>query len=69
MQRRANQRDADRSAGITTVAGALGVAHVVRLIREELELAMALAGCARIADIDPRALFTPATGEAPRSAC
>jgi isopentenyl diphosphate isomerase/L-lactate dehydrogenase-like FMN-dependent dehydrogenase len=41
----------------------------VRLIREELELAMALAGCARIADIDAQALFTPATGEAPRSIC
>ena len=51
------------------VAGALGVAHVVRLIREELELAMALAGCARIADIDAQALFTPATGEEPRSTC
>jgi len=51
------------------VAGALGVAHVVRLIREELELAMALAGCATIADIDAQALFTPAPGEVPRTVC
>lgn len=38
------------------VAGALGVAHVIRLLRDELELAMALAGCARLADIGPAAL-------------
>lgn len=31
--------------------GALGVARVIRLLRDELELTMALAGCARIADI------------------
>lgn len=34
-------------------AGALGVAHMLRLIREELELCMALAGCATVADITP----------------
>lgn len=31
--------------------GALGVARVIRLLRDELEMAMALAGCARIAHI------------------
>jgi isopentenyl diphosphate isomerase/L-lactate dehydrogenase-like FMN-dependent dehydrogenase len=35
------------------VAGALGVAHMIRLLREELELCMALAGCARIEHITP----------------
>jgi len=34
------------------VAGALGVAHMLRLLREELEVAMALCGCATIAAID-----------------
>lgn len=34
-------------------AGALGVAHLIRLLREELELCMALAGCATLAEIDP----------------
>ena len=34
------------------VAGAHGVAHVIRLLRDELEIAMALCGCATIADID-----------------
>lgn len=33
------------------VAGALGVAHMLKLLREELELTMAQAGCATIADI------------------
>jgi len=33
------------------VGGALGVAHMIRLLREELELTMALAGCASLADI------------------
>lgn len=51
------------------VAGALGVAHVIRLLREELELAMALAGCARIADIDARVLFAHNDGNAPASRC
>lgn len=32
-------------------AGAMGVAHVIRLLRDELEMTMALAGCARLADI------------------
>ena len=33
------------------VAGALGVAHMVRMLREELEICMALAGCATLADV------------------
>ena len=32
-------------------AGALGVAHVIRLLRDELEMCMALCGCATLADI------------------
>mgnify|MGYP001767115374 CR=1 FL=1 len=32
-------------------AGALGVAHVIRLLRDELELTMALGGCARLDDL------------------
>jgi isopentenyl diphosphate isomerase/L-lactate dehydrogenase-like FMN-dependent dehydrogenase len=34
-----------------SVAGALGVAHMLRLLREELELCMALAGCENLSDI------------------
>jgi isopentenyl diphosphate isomerase/L-lactate dehydrogenase-like FMN-dependent dehydrogenase len=34
-----------------SVAGALGVAHMVRLLREELEVCMALAGCKCLPDI------------------
>ena len=33
------------------VAGALGVAQVIRLLRDELEIAMALTGCRTLADI------------------
>lgn len=33
------------------VAGARGVAHVLRLLRDEFEIAMALTGCASLADI------------------
>ena len=32
-------------------AGAVGVSHVIRLLRDEFEIAMALCGCARTADI------------------
>lgn len=32
-------------------AGALGVAHVIRLLRDELEMCMALCGCATLADL------------------
>jgi isopentenyl diphosphate isomerase/L-lactate dehydrogenase-like FMN-dependent dehydrogenase len=39
-----------------SVAGALGVAHMIRLLREELEVCMALAGCATPADIGSGAL-------------
>lgn len=38
------------------VAGSLGVAHMLKLLREELELAMVLAGCPSLADITPAAL-------------
>ncbi|WP_232419853.1 alpha-hydroxy acid oxidase [Methyloversatilis discipulorum] len=31
--------------------GALGVAHVIRLLRDELEMCMALCGCATLADV------------------
>lgn len=37
-------------------AGALGVAHAIRLLRDELEAAMALTGCATLADISPALL-------------
>lgn len=33
------------------VAGALGVGHLVKLLRQELEACMALAGCATLADV------------------
>lgn len=51
------------------VAGALGVAHVIRLIREEFELAMALAGCATLDDIDGRVLYGADRGDAPANPC
>ena len=38
-------------------AGALGVAHVLRLLRDELEIAMALCGCATLMDVTPDCLF------------
>lgn len=34
--------------------GAMGVAHVIRLMRDELEMTMALTGCATLADIGLR---------------
>ncbi|WP_462387942.1 alpha-hydroxy acid oxidase [Acidovorax sp. Q11] len=37
-------------------AGATGVAHVLRLLRDELEVAMALTGCATLADATPALL-------------
>ncbi|MNG18011.1 L-lactate dehydrogenase [cytochrome] [compost metagenome] len=42
--------------GLAT-AGAAGVAHVLHLLRTELEVAMALTGCARLADIDASSLW------------
>ncbi len=38
------------------VAGALGVAHMVKLLRDELEICMALAGCPTLDTIGPSAL-------------
>lgn len=37
-------------------AGALGVAHLIRLLREELEIAMALTGCKSLGDINSKTL-------------
>lgn len=37
--------------------GSLGVARVLRLLRDELEMTMALAGCARLADITSERLL------------
>ncbi|MBU2021392.1 MAG: alpha-hydroxy-acid oxidizing protein [Gammaproteobacteria bacterium] len=39
------------------VAGAAGVAHMLRILREELEVAMALAGTATIEDINSAAIY------------
>jgi len=39
------------------VAGALGVAHMLRVLREELEVTMAMMGTPTIADITPDTLF------------
>lgn len=36
--------------------GALGVAHVIRLLRDELEMTMALTGCAQLGDISAACL-------------
>ncbi|GAB3538366.1 alpha-hydroxy acid oxidase [Noviherbaspirillum agri] len=38
-------------------AGAMGVSHVIRLLRDELEIAMALCGCANLAEAGPHILF------------
>lgn len=38
-------------------AGALGVAHVIRTLREEFEVTMALAGCSTLSEINERNLF------------
>lgn len=38
-------------------AGALGVAHLLRTLREELEITMALSGCRTLADINAGVLF------------
>jgi 4-hydroxymandelate oxidase len=37
-------------------AGAVGVAHVLRLLRDELEIAMALSGCAHLSEAGPQML-------------
>lgn len=41
------------------VAGAHGVAHMLRLLRDEFEAAMALCGCARLEQIGPQLLYPP----------
>lgn len=41
------------------VAGALGVAHMLKLLRDELEVTMALTGCDSITAINSSAIFTP----------
>ncbi|MGE8498762.1 MAG: alpha-hydroxy acid oxidase [Pseudomonas sp.] len=41
-------------------AGAVGVAHVVQLLRAELEVTMALTGCKDLASIGPDAIWKPA---------
>ena len=45
-------------AGLT-VAGSAGVSHVLRLLRDELEVAMMLTGCRSVADITPDILRWP----------
>ncbi|MEH2324978.1 MAG: alpha-hydroxy acid oxidase [Nostoc sp.] len=41
------------------VAGQIGVSHVISLVQDELNLAMALSGCAKLQDIDPSLLNLP----------
>ncbi len=48
------------------VAGALGVAHVLRLLRDELEIAMALTGCATLAAASRELLAAPLSNPAER---
>jgi 4-hydroxymandelate oxidase len=43
-------------------AGAHGVAHVVRLLRNKLKIAMALTGRRTLADVSRMDLLHPATG-------
>jgi 4-hydroxymandelate oxidase len=38
-------------------AGAIGVAHAIRLLRDELEIALALTGCASLAEVSRASLF------------
>ena len=52
-------------ARLRQLAGALGVAHLMRTLREELELCMAQAGCATLADITPDILFDSASKASP----
>lgn len=42
-------------------AGAIGVAHVLRLLRDELEIAMALCGCRTLDQATPALLFKPSS--------
>ncbi|MBN3949256.1 MAG: alpha-hydroxy-acid oxidizing protein [Nostoc sp. NMS7] len=41
------------------VAGQVGVSHVISLLQDELSLAMALSGCAKLEDIDPSLVRLP----------
>ena len=41
-------------------AGPLGIAHVLRVLQDELEAAMALCGCATLDEIGPHHLRAPA---------
>ncbi|MEZ5598243.1 MAG: alpha-hydroxy-acid oxidizing protein [Pseudomonadales bacterium] len=43
------------------VAGDAGVARMLRILRDELELTMALAGCATLADITADSLLSLAS--------
>lgn len=43
-------------------AGALGVAHAIRVLRAEFELAMALTGCRTVGEIGPGCLHVAANG-------
>lgn len=51
------------------VAGALGLAHLLRLLREELELCMAQSGCLLLDDIDRRALYAASDNHGRREPC
>ena len=42
-----------------TVNGALGVSHIIRLLRDELEMTMALTGCKHLRDIGAPCLYSP----------
>lgn len=50
-----------------SVAGALGVAHMLKLLREELEVCMALAGCASLEDIHSGTLLRTGAMNSPDS--
>lgn len=41
------------------VAGQIGVSHIISLLQDELNVGMALSGCAKIQDIDPSLLNLP----------
>ncbi|HEY9208356.1 MAG: alpha-hydroxy-acid oxidizing protein [Acidovorax sp.] len=44
-------------------AGAAGVPHMLRLLRDELEIAMALTGCATLAEASPALLDADAIAD------
>lgn len=56
------------------VGGQAGVERVLELLRRELELSMALAGCASLRDVGPQVLMAPSwagtgSGAAPQGCC